>query len=72
MGNIVPSPCISYCKKDINGICQGCFRSIEEIQSWLHLTSEERLLVLNLADERIEQLPDDLRQFVKERNARWK
>ncbi|NJO59877.1 MAG: DUF1289 domain-containing protein [Richelia sp. RM2_1_2] len=72
MEDFVPSPCIAYCKKDRNGVCQGCFRTVEEISIWLHLSNEERRLVLLRADERIEQLPTELREFVKKRNAEWR
>ncbi len=30
-----PSPCISVCIIDAdNGLCQGCFRTIEEVADW--------------------------------------
>jgi uncharacterized protein len=32
---IVPSPCISVCRMDaVSGLCQGCFRTLEEIAAW--------------------------------------
>ncbi|OWW21429.1 DUF1289 domain-containing protein [Noviherbaspirillum denitrificans] len=37
-----PSPCISLCKMDQRtGLCEGCFRTIEEIAQW-STASEER------------------------------
>jgi predicted Fe-S protein YdhL (DUF1289 family) len=31
----VPSPCISLCKMNRDtGICEGCFRTIDEIVAW--------------------------------------
>jgi len=31
----VPSPCISVCRMDAaSGLCEGCFRTIEEIADW--------------------------------------
>ena len=30
-----PSPCINVCRMDPRtGLCEGCFRSIEEIAQW--------------------------------------
>jgi predicted Fe-S protein YdhL (DUF1289 family) len=31
----VPSPCVSICRMDTgSGLCEGCFRTIEEIRAW--------------------------------------
>ena len=31
----VPSPCISVCRMNpASGLCEGCYRSIEEIVQW--------------------------------------
>ena len=31
----VPSPCVSVCRMDTgSGLCQGCFRTIDEIRDW--------------------------------------
>ena len=31
----VPSPCMSVCHMDVStGLCQGCFRTLEEISQW--------------------------------------
>ena len=31
----VPSPCISVCQMDQDsGLCQGCWRSLDEIAAW--------------------------------------
>ena len=33
--NQVPSPCISVCTMDdASGLCEGCFRTIDEIAAW--------------------------------------
>jgi uncharacterized protein len=38
----VPSPCISLCKMNPQtGLCEGCFRTIDEIATW-STASEER------------------------------
>lgn len=34
MDHSVRSPCIANCKLDDEEICQGCFRTLDEIISW--------------------------------------
>jgi predicted Fe-S protein YdhL (DUF1289 family) len=42
-----PSPCISVCRiNDHNGLCAGCFRSIDEIRDWMIMPPAERHKVL--------------------------
>jgi uncharacterized protein len=37
----VPSPCISLCKMNPQtGLCDGCFRTIDEIATWSTATEE--------------------------------
>ena len=43
----VASPCVNICKLEGN-ICQGCFRSLEEISNWTTYTDQEKRLVLEL------------------------
>ena len=33
------SPCISVCVLDEQGICQGCFRSADEVTDWSCMTA---------------------------------
>ena len=41
--DLVPSPCISVCRMDADtGLCQGCFRTIEEIIVWGRQDDDER------------------------------
>ena len=37
----VPSPCIRVCRLDARNICEGCGRSLDEIENW-SLASEQR------------------------------
>ena len=38
-----PSPCISICKMNPQtGLCEGCFRTIEEIAQWSTATEEKK------------------------------
>lgn len=41
------SPCIKKCKRNKDGICTGCFRTIEEIKSWRNLSAEEQKQIVN-------------------------
>ncbi len=41
----VDSPGIKQCKLD-KGICQGCYRTLEEISTWRGMSSNEKLTVL--------------------------
>lgn len=35
MAENVPSPCMSICRMDSHsGLCEGCFRSLDEIRFW--------------------------------------
>ncbi|MCS5588046.1 MAG: DUF1289 domain-containing protein [Porticoccaceae bacterium] len=46
------SPCISLCRLNDKAICEGCYRTVEEIQSWSYLDSEQRMAVLSLCSDR--------------------
>lgn len=43
------SPCIKNCCLDLNDICLGCFRSLNEIRQWTQVNAEIRLQFLNNA-----------------------
>jgi uncharacterized protein len=44
---IVESPCINVCSMDATtGFCQGCYRTIEEIQGWWDLNFEQKAEVI--------------------------
>lgn len=30
----IPSPCVSVCHLGADGLCQGCWRTVEEIGRW--------------------------------------
>lgn len=50
--NNIKSPCIHVCTKDENGICLGCYRSLEEIRAWYKSTDEEKLKIIENAEQR--------------------
>ena len=41
-----PSPCRQVCRMGVDGLCDGCGRSIEEIAGWLCLTAAQRNAVM--------------------------
>lgn len=38
----VASPCVSSCAIGAQGLCQGCFRLIDEIAGWSAMSQEEK------------------------------
>ena len=46
------SPCISVCVLDDTDICQGCFRSADEITDWLMANPGEKRAILRRCRER--------------------
>lgn len=48
----VKSPCRSVCRLNGQGICIGCWRSIEEIAAWRTLTAADRSEVVRRAAQR--------------------
>ena len=52
----VPSPCISVCRMDaVTGLCEGCFRTLDEVASWSMATDEEKRALWKLLVERAQQ-----------------
>lgn len=48
----VSSPCIRECTLDDQDICVGCFRSREEIISWLRMDEAKQRATLEQCEER--------------------
>jgi predicted Fe-S protein YdhL (DUF1289 family) len=50
----VASPCVSVCKmSETNGLCDGCFRTIDEIAHWgLYDDDEKRAVIAALPGRR--------------------
>lgn len=49
----VVSPCIGVCSiNEVTGFCNGCYRTIEEIQGWWDLSAIERSQVMVALDGR--------------------
>ncbi len=42
----IKSPCVNVCYLDDNNICQGCYRSGDEIRDWMRLDNNGRREIL--------------------------
>jgi predicted Fe-S protein YdhL (DUF1289 family) len=52
-GNDVPSPCVSVCRmNEATRLCEGCFRTLDEIACWSGYSREEKLAVRAKLDAR--------------------
>lgn len=55
---VVISPCINVCKIE-EGLCAGCFRTIDEIALWGSVDdNDKRLILAAVAQRRIARDPD--------------
>jgi predicted Fe-S protein YdhL (DUF1289 family) len=55
----IVSPCIGVCAMNqSSGLCEGCFRSIEEIRDWWDMSAIERAEVMANLEERQTTLLD--------------
>ena len=48
----VPSPCVGVCQSDEKGFCKGCFRTRDERQQWISLTSDDKQKVIKRCMQR--------------------
>ena len=57
---MVESPCIDVCTMDeATGLCQGCWRNIEEIAAWAMASDETKRLILAAVAQRRARLDPD-------------
>lgn len=55
-GGAVPSPCISLCRMDPGTeLCQGCFRTLDEIAAWGVAGEDARRALWKILAERARQ-----------------
>ena len=52
----IDSPCIGVCQDNDEEVCQGCFRTSDEITAWFDMTNEEKSQVIQLIPSRMEEL----------------
>jgi predicted Fe-S protein YdhL (DUF1289 family) len=49
----IQSPCVGVCSiDDATGFCQGCYRTLEEIQQWWDMDNATKAAVAKIAAER--------------------
>jgi predicted Fe-S protein YdhL (DUF1289 family) len=49
----VKSPCVGVCAMDdLTNFCQGCYRTLEEIQQWWDLDNVQKKIVVEVASQR--------------------
>lgn len=52
MSDTPQSPCISICALDQNDVCQGCFRSGNEIVDWFTADDARKREILEASERR--------------------
>ena len=53
MAEEIQSLCIGVCSMgDSTGLCQGCYRTMDEIQQWWDLDNTQKQAVIDLASRR--------------------
>ena len=52
----IDSPCVGICQYNDEEVCQGCFRTSDEITAWFDMTNEEKSQVIQLIPSRMEEL----------------
>ena len=52
MSNTPESPCISICSLDQNDVCEGCFRTGNEIVDWFTADDVRKLEILEASKQR--------------------
>jgi len=49
----IPSPCVSICRMDAaTGLCEGCWRTLDEIAAWSALDAQGKRAVWQRIGER--------------------
>lgn len=48
----VGSPCVSVCRMDASGLCEGCLRTLPEIAGWSGMDDAARRVVWGLVWQR--------------------
>ncbi len=57
---MVASPCIDVCTLDeATGLCEGCWRTLDEISAWCTATDEHKRLILAAVAQRRARLGPD-------------
>jgi len=51
----IKSPCISVCVLNEEDVCEGCYRSAQEITDWSILSVEDKQVVMTKVKRRFKQ-----------------
>ena len=46
------SPCLNICTLDEQGVCRGCYRTLDEIAGWVRMTAADQWATVERADAR--------------------
>ena len=46
------NPCIQICRYDDDGVCIGCYRTMQEAANWIFLSNEQKQKVIRRSEER--------------------
>ncbi len=46
------SPCLNICTLDEQGVCRGCYRTLDEIAGWVRMTPADQWATVERADTR--------------------
>ncbi|MDO9206364.1 DUF1289 domain-containing protein [Methylotenera sp.] len=54
----IKSPCVGVCAVDeSSGLCQGCYRTIDEIKAWWDMgQTEQKNLLVALEERQLQQI----------------
>jgi uncharacterized protein len=52
----VESPCVGVCQYNDEEVCQGCFRTSQEITDWFDMSNAEKEKIITLLPVRMEEL----------------
>jgi len=56
---VVESPCINVCRMDpVTGLCEGCWRTLDEIARWAQTSDEDRRRILTWVAKRRKETAD--------------
>lgn len=42
----IASPCVGVCTVDSDNLCEGCFRTLDEIAGWSKMDNDEKKQIL--------------------------
>ena len=53
----ISSPCIGVCTmSEAMGLCQGCYRTMDEIREWWDMTPSQRSQAMDISEQRRTEL----------------